>query len=127
MLFADTSYLVGVFVSNDGWHERAMEIARGISEEIAVTDHVFSEFITLVSKRSGNKAAYEAGRQILESDLAVLPTERADLVSALEYVRKHPGISMCDAVSAAVMQNLGIRRILSFDSDFDDLGFERIS
>jgi predicted nucleic acid-binding protein len=46
--------------------------------------------------------------------------------SALDFIRRHPGISMCDAISAAIMKEMGMRKILSFDSDFDKMGFERV-
>ena len=40
---------------------------------------------------------------------------------------RHPGVSARDLVHAAVMQRLGANRIISADTDFDNLaGIERL-
>lgn len=127
MLFADTSYLIALLRVNDAMHHRAAEIEKQLAEPVLTTDNVFSEFITYASAKEGNKAAYGAGVKLLKSELRVVCIDETDLPLALEHVRRIPGLSMCDALSAVVMKKLGVRRILSFDSDFDDLGFERIS
>jgi predicted nucleic acid-binding protein len=126
MLFADTSYLLALFVSNDERHGRAVELSRGISEGLVSTDHVLSEFVTIVSKRAGNKAAYLLGSNLLKSEIKIVYIGEETVSSALDFIRRHPGISMCDAISAAIMKEMGVRKILSFDSDFDKMGFERV-
>ena len=126
MILADTSYLLALFASNDERHSRASDLSARISEKVGLTDHVFSELITLLSRRSGSSEAYKVGTRILQSDLLILHVADEDLKPALETVKSHSNVSMCDAISAVVMKKLGIRKILSFDSDFDRLGFERI-
>ncbi|MCX6772807.1 MAG: PIN domain-containing protein [Candidatus Micrarchaeota archaeon] len=127
MPFADTSYFIALFRSNDEKHERAVNLSKDLNERVLTTQHVFSEFITFISAKDGNNIAYELGRRILKSELVLLSTSNEDIELALEYIRKHPKISGCDAISAAVMQKMAINKILSFDSDFDRMGFERIS
>ncbi len=127
MLLADTSYLVALFVANDERHARAVEINNGIRDRVFITDQVFSEFITIASKKTGNKNAYVFGKKLLASEMVLIIPQMEDISAALEFVRKYPEVSFCDAVSAAVMQQMGVQKVLSFDSDFDRLGFERIS
>jgi len=126
MLFADTSYLVALFRENDEKNARAVEMSRGINERVFSTFHVLSEFVTFISAKDGNKAAYSAGTKIANSEIAFVNTMSEDIAPSLEYIRKFPGLSMCDAISAATMDKLAVKKILSFDSDFDRLGFERL-
>jgi uncharacterized protein len=126
VLFADTSFLVAALRVNDENHQRAKEIAEKINEKMMVSDHVLSEFLTMMARREGNKTAYEAGKNLFASDVLVVYAVQEDVLPALELMRTTPKLSMCDALSATIMRKLGIKKILSFDSDFDTLGFERI-
>jgi len=126
MLFADTSYLIALFRANDEMHLRAVEIEAEIDERVATTDAVLSEFITYASAKDGNKAAYGIGVKLLRSNLEIIHAGADDFALALENIRKFPKISMCDAISATVMKRMGMKKILSFDSDFDRLDFVRI-
>jgi predicted nucleic acid-binding protein len=126
MLFADTSFLVASLRVNDENHLRAKAIAEKINERMMISDHVLSELLTLLAYKEGNKVAYEAGKRMLESDVLVVYAVPEDARPALERVRITPKLSMCDALSAVIMQKFGVKKVLSFDSDFDTLGFERV-
>ena len=126
MMFADTSYILALLVSNDERHERAVALSKDISEKLVSTDHVLSEFVTIVSKRAGNKAAYVLGANLLKSEFDFVYCDAETMSLALDFIRRHPGISMCDAISAAVMKSMGMKKILSFDCDFYKLGFVRV-
>lgn len=126
MLFADTSYLVALARPNDENHMRAVEIAKNLKERLATTDHVLSEFVTLLSYKNGNDIAYSSGKKIAESEIVLLSVLKEDIPAALEYIRKYPRLSMCDAFTAITMSKTGMKKVISFDFDFDRLGIERI-
>ncbi|MCX6771141.1 MAG: PIN domain-containing protein [Candidatus Micrarchaeota archaeon] len=126
MLFADTSFLAASLRVNDENHLRAKEIAGDINEKMMISDHVFSELLTLMAYKEGNKEAYRAGKRLLDSEVLIVYAVSEDFLPALEMVRTTQKLSMCDALSATIMRKLGVKKILSFDSDFDLLGFERI-
>ena len=126
MLFADTSFLVASLRVNDENHLRAKAIVESMTEKMMISDHVLSEFLTLLAYKEGNKTAYQAGKDLLGSDVLMVYAVQEDILPSLELVRMTPKLSMCDAISATIMKKLGTRKILSFDSDFDRLGFERI-
>lgn len=44
-----------------------------------------------------------------------------DVLAATELADRHPGVSARDLVHAAVMQRMGVERIISADTDFDRL------
>lgn len=57
----------------------------------------------------------------------VFPVERDDVLNAASIVGSSPRHSARDALHIAIMERRGIRRIFSFDHDFDHRpGFERI-
>lgn len=127
MIFADTSFLIALVRKSDERHPRAHEMADNLHERVIISGHVFSEFVTYIAFKDGNKCAYESGKKLLGSEFLIVYALQEDIPSALEYVRKHPKLSMCDALSATIMKKLGISKVLSFDSDFDILGFERLA
>ncbi len=54
----DTSFLVGVFVDNDQWHENATKLLDFVEkEEKVITNQIINETITLICKKIGAKAA----------------------------------------------------------------------
>ena len=126
MILLDTSFLVALFRENDEKHERAAELVKEIKGRVTITDHIFSELITFLTAKDGNSTAYGAGKKINESEIILISVLREDIPIALNYIRKYQGISMCDALSVVVMKNMGIRKIASFDSDFDKFSVERI-
>ena len=55
------------------------------------------------------------------------PVHGDDVTLAAELADRHPGVSARDLVHAAVMQRLGVDRIISADTDFDRLeGIDRL-
>ena len=55
------------------------------------------------------------------------PVHGEDVILATELADRHPGVSARDLVHAAVMQRLGVSRVISADTDFDRLeGIERL-
>ncbi len=66
------------------------------------------------------------GREAVRSFAQVMhgriePVYAEDVLLAARLADSHPGISARDLVHAAVMQRLGVNRIISVDTDFDRL------
>ncbi len=126
VIFADTSFIVALLRINDEIHARALELLPKIRERVVISDHVLAELVTFLAYRDGNAVAYSCAKKLLESEILIVQVVNEDILPALKLVRKYGKLSMCDALSAVVMKNLGIGKALSFDSDFDRLGFERV-
>ena len=55
------------------------------------------------------------------------PVHGEDVILATELADRHSGVSARDLVHTAVMQRLGVNRIISADTDFDRLeGIDRL-
>ncbi len=94
-----------------------------------ISDLVLSESVTWVGAHLG----YKNGREVYDNlfhnpvvKLVFLNTRLAQR-SFVIYTRYGGKLSFADAVSVRIMQDRKVRRIASFDSDFDEVeGISRV-
>ena len=84
------------------------------------------EILTFIKRRDGGSAVRAAWERIKEADIEIL-----ELGEQLEHIvsitEKYDWLSFGDASNVTLMNHLGIRKLLSFDSDFDTVSsVERI-
>src|ERR1035438_7052927 len=121
-------YLVGAPHPHKTDGQRLLEkLIRG--RERLVTDaQVLQEILhryAAIDRRDAIQPAFDALLGIVDQVLAI---DQAAAERAKEIVLARGGLSARDALHAAVMQQHGIERILSFDSGFDALpGVTRLS
>lgn len=85
-----------------------------------LTSHVLEEVVTFLSAKDGAKKAFEVGHRLLNTqNVDVVWVQEKDIKAALEILRKHRGLSLCDAITAAISQDRAVETIYSFDTDFD--------
>lgn len=119
MILADSSYFIAIADQKDQWHERAKELSEKADNELVVTDLILSESVTAVGARGGGKAGLVLYEYIADNCEVVYVTKEV-LEGAMDVYLKYDGtLSVADAVSVLVMASRHIKRILSFDSDFD--------
>lgn len=114
-------YLVG---AHDGWKakaRRALDRAVTAGERLVTDAEVFQEILhryVAIDRRDAIQPAFDALQQLVDDVFAIddVVTERAK-----SLVLAYRALSARDAVHAAVMQQQGIPRILSFDAGFDVL------
>jgi predicted nucleic acid-binding protein len=127
MIFADSSFFIGLLDRKDKWHDQALELSEGINEEMMVSDLVISESVTLAGSRSGGNA----GQKLYEFFVDNCHIEYVDedvLREGMEVFLRYDGkLSLPDSVSVVIMRRKVISRIASFDSDFDRVdGVKRV-
>ena len=94
-----------------------------------VTD---SEILQELMHRYLASRRWELGRVVLQTfaeamDGRIEPVLAEDILSASQLADRHSHVSARDLVHAAVMQRLGTNRIISADTDFDQLpGIDRL-
>jgi predicted nucleic acid-binding protein len=112
-------YLVG---AHEGWKERARRaLDRAvIARERLVTDaEVFQEILhryVAIDRRDAIQPAFDALQQLVDEVLAI---DAATVERARSLVLAYRTLSARDAIHAAIMQQHGIARIMSFDAGFD--------
>ena len=90
------------------------------SQDRLITDaEVFQEILhrySLLRRRDDIPTALRVTLGLVDD---VLPIEQRDVLRAAEIVRLPEAWSARDALHLAIMERNGIRRIMSFDRDFD--------
>jgi len=90
------------------------------SQDRLITDaEVFQEILhrySLLRRRDDIPTALRVTLGLVDD---VLPIEQRDVLRAAEIVRLPEAWSARDALHLAIMERHGIRRIMSFDRDFD--------
>ena len=127
MIFADSSFFIGIAREKDRWHKDALKIAKRNNEALLISDLIISESVTLVGSLESGKA----GKILYEyfvDNCKIVFTDTDLLENAIEKFLMYDGtISLADATSVEIMHQFGIDRIISFDSDFDKVnGINRI-
>lgn len=126
MIFVDTSFFVALLDPRDKNHSRAVEALEGLENRrlrdlLLTTNNVVLETITVARYEAGHSLAVKAGEMLYSEKLARLHrTSAQEEAAAFEYLRKYEDkeYSAVDCLSFVVMEKLGIREALAFDSDF---------
>ena len=124
MIFVDSSYYIAIADAKDQWHGKVIELSDHIENDLnVVSSFIISEVITEIVRRSGGKAAYNMYNYFTDN-CEIIYIDRDLFVESMGIVLKYDGtLSLADAASIAIMDNMKISEIASFDSDFDKVGF----
>ncbi len=120
MIFIDSSFFIAAVNKNDQWHEMAGKILPIMVKEEKVTSQlILSESVTLVGSLFDGKTGLKLFNYIFDNH-EVLYTDKRMSFNAMDTFLKYDGtLSFADSVSVEIMKDLGIDKLVSFDSDFD--------
>jgi predicted nucleic acid-binding protein len=121
-------YLIGAPHPHKADAQRLLERLVSDQQRLVTDVEVLQEILhryAAIDRRDAIQPAFDALLGIVDQVLAI---DQAAAERAKEIVLARRGLSARDALHAAVMQQHGIERILSFDSGFDGLpGVTRVS
>lgn len=128
-VFIDTSAFFALGVSQDRNHARARELFSEADREswrfITTNAVVFETHALLLNRaRAGRDKALEFLGLVEADSFFVVRVSKGDEERAIALVRAHvdKSYSLCDALSFAVMERLGIKEAVAFDRDFLSYG-----
>ena len=128
--FVDTSAWVALFSNDDKYHVAANEFWKSVPQnhwQILTNDYILDETYTLLRReQNGLQRAILAHQVIEESHLVEsLEVSTQDRQRGWElfttYTEKF--ISFTDCICIAMLHQLGVYQVFSFDSDFVRAGF----
>ena len=124
--FVDTSVWYAAADVSDRSNARAKELLSEDSQ-LVISDHILVETWVLLRYRLYRKAAERFWDALRSGVAQIEAVTSADLEAAWAISESYPDqdFSIVDRTSFAVMQRLGIRRVLSFDDDFAVYRFGR--
>jgi len=122
----DTTVFIAAAFPREKHHEEGRAIITSVEEgalgKPVITDYILNEAVTFVRKRKDAAASIEMLDAIIHSPrLRLVKVENRHFEAGLQLFRTYEGLSFTDAVSVAVMRDLDIEVIYSFDSDFDGI------
>lgn len=132
-VFLDTGVLFGFLNERDERHEMAVDLVRRTAEGEwgvpYVSDFVADELLTLARVRARGPAVEKAALEILPlpdpaiPGLRMLVVDRSVFAAAVALFTRHRarGLSFTDATTLALIDEVGIRRLASFDAGFRGL------
>jgi hypothetical protein len=124
--FVDASFWIAFRGKTQAHHGRAVEIIRELRERRArlVTTYLtFAEIHAAFSRIKSLRA--QVVRDFTEGGPARIESpQNVDYATAFTLLAKNEdkSFSFCDAVSFAIMKRMGIRKALSFDDHFRQIG-----
>jgi uncharacterized protein len=131
MILVDSNipmYLIGTLSSQKTDTQRLLEKLVSERQRLVTDAEVFQEILhryTMVNRRHDIQTAFDALLNVVDEVFAI---ERSAIERAKQIVLGYQRLSARDAVHLAVMEQHGIDRILTFDSDFDGFpGITRLS
>ena len=131
-IFIDTSALVALFVKNDNNHHQANVIYDSLKDKkvpIFSSDYIIDETITTIWRRGSKELSISVGEVFFTSAIFSIIYVCPDyLEPAWNLYKKYKDkrFSFTDVTSFAIMKNLNIDKVFTFDADFVQAGFELI-
>ena len=124
MIFVDSNvpmYLVGGAHPHKADAQRLLESAIAASERLVTDVEVLQEVLhryVAIQRRDAIQPAFDAVLDLVDE---VFPVTLEDVLRAKDIVLGKPRLSARDALHAAVMERHDVRRIMTFDTAFDDV------
>ncbi|MFW6197096.1 MAG: type II toxin-antitoxin system VapC family toxin [Thermoplasmatota archaeon] len=130
----DTGFFVAFLNEDDRHHGDAQRIFSeclgGRDPKFVTIDYVLDEAVTLIRRRTGShELAVKMIEMIKDSEWVRLEFVDEEVVKKAisKYVEfEDKELSFTDWVSAVQIDEMGYDGIISFDSDFDGIGLDRI-
>ncbi len=131
MIFVDTGVFVALAKKTDENYQRAVAVYAALKESgetLVLSEGIFGEVVNFLRRKEGTIMAVERGEALLQTQEVILlmQTEK-EAKESLPLLKKYQFASYTDALTLSMMQSRGIKKIASFDSEFDKVpGIERI-
>jgi len=122
----DTTVFIAAAFPKEKHHKEGRAIITSVEEgvlgEPVITDYILDEVVTFVRKKVGAAASIEILDAMANSPrLRLVIVESRHFEAGLQIYRTYERLSFTDAISVAVMRDLNIEVIYSFDSNFDGI------
>lgn len=130
-VFIDTSAFYALFNREDPHHDEVVSCYGEGSIFLVTTDAVFTELMSLLTKRQGKAIAIRCGRAMKEARdrLSIVRTEEVQAEKAWQLFCKFrdKDYDLVDCLSFVFMEERGIEEALAFDRHFTQYGFRIVS
>ncbi|KUK79241.1 MAG: putative ribonuclease VapC [Microgenomates bacterium 39_7] len=125
-IIIDSNYYLALSNRSDSLHQEAVNLTHQIEKNQAViSDYIFSEIMTVASQKISKESAAMLGSSLLNNPLVQITTIDHSLFIESWHIfsqLKQKNISFVNCSILAMMKQLKIKKLLSFDhADFSPL------
>ncbi|MCX9082982.1 MAG: PIN domain-containing protein [Candidatus Methanoperedens sp.] len=121
MIFADSSFFIAILREKDRWHKDALKLAAKNKEHLIISELIMNESITMAGAFEGGKAG-KILYEYFQDNCRIEFINEEMMERSMDTFLKYDGsISLADASSIEIMKKHGVKKIISFDSDFDKI------
>ncbi len=123
-IILDTSFLIALNNAKDVNYKRAdslrIKIKNGGFGQSYISDYIFDEFATFMNVKFPSSKINEIGDALLsEESIKMMKVDLNIFLLSWELFKKLKKLSFTDCTTVILCKEYGIKRIASFDSDFD--------
>jgi predicted nucleic acid-binding protein len=125
-VFADTSYFIALLSETDEWHDAAVEWSGKLLGRQVVTEYVFVELGSALSRVGDRRLYVPFVEQVLAEEGTDFIPASGDLFRrglALFGKRPDKDWSLVDCISFVVMRQRRLTEALTLDHHFEQAGF----
>ncbi len=125
MILVDTGAWYAMVIESDPDHQMAADWFKQNTEQLAVTDYIIDELLTLLRSRGAGIKAIELGEIFFETDDVVIHVlTGTDLRNSWRIYREYQDKewSFTDCSSKYICEKYGITKAVSFDRHFRQFG-----
>lgn len=122
--FLDTNVFLYAAGQPHPQREACAQVLRQVASgrlEATVNSEVLQEILYVLARRGRRDDAIALARHAASLFPDLLPVTRDDLLGACDLMGRYRRLSVRDAIHAATMLRNGLTRIISVDSDFDQI------
>jgi predicted nucleic acid-binding protein len=117
-IFLDTSFLLAFIDKEDSHHKEARDLMKeSLKDDLYISDHVFAEAVNTVFSRAGHKRAKNFAEYLIKSEIKLVQMNQSGFEGAYQLFQTEQ-ISFTDTTIKSAMDNLGIQKLATFDTDF---------
>lgn len=129
MIFLDSSYLIGLIVDNDKHHKKSHELWPLLThEKKMINNMVLTEVLNSLKKNNHHWNREKVIKSLLDMDIVDYLSYNNYIESIQLFKYYNHGINFSDCTILESMMKNQVNKIVSFDSDFDEIkGIIRIS
>jgi len=126
MYLIDSGVWIGASNPKDTHHREAASVLKSILTgdlgKVLITNLIFSEVVTYIRRKVGQKQSVEAAMMLIDSErVEIIHVDENAFNAAYHMFERYPELSFADAASVAVMKDRDIQQIVSFDKGFNGI------
>ena len=122
MIFIDTGVIIAFHNPYDQHHKDAVTILQRYSDhDRFITDFIFDEAVTLTLARGTHTKAVAVGTSILHGDLRMIKVGERLFSKAWNLFHRFEAFSFTDCTTLATLELFHIKKIATFDSEFEKI------